>query len=74
MLKDNISQTVRKIPADMLLSAVMNVMHRKQYVVHKNSTHIEPDLNVLNKRQFYFSIDSEFFKTLFSITQHNIFP
>ncbi len=49
MLKDNISRTVREIPADMLLSAVVNTLHRMQYVVLKTGGHIEPDLNVLNK-------------------------
>ncbi len=50
MLKDNISQTVRKIPADMLLSAVVNAVHRMQYVIHQNDGHIELDMNVhLNK-------------------------
>lgn len=48
-LKDNISRTVRQIPADMLLSAVANAVHRMQYMVHKNGGHIEPDLNVFNK-------------------------
>ncbi len=50
MLKDNISRTVREIPADMLLAAVVSTVHRKQYVVHKNDGYIEPDLNMLNKR------------------------
>ncbi len=49
MLKDKISRTVREILVDRLLSAVVNAVHRMQYVVHKNSSHIEPDLNVLNK-------------------------
>ncbi|KFM71512.1 hypothetical protein X975_09484, partial [Stegodyphus mimosarum] len=38
-LKDNISRTVREIPADMLLSAVVNTVHRMQYVVHNNGSH-----------------------------------
>lgn len=44
-LKDNISRTVREIPADMLLSAVVHTVHRMQYVVHNNGSHIEPHLN-----------------------------
>ncbi|KFM67194.1 hypothetical protein X975_24756, partial [Stegodyphus mimosarum] len=44
-LKDNISRTVRKIPADMLLSAVVHTVNRMQYVVHNNGSHIEPHLN-----------------------------
>ncbi|KFM73374.1 hypothetical protein X975_20478, partial [Stegodyphus mimosarum] len=45
MLKDNMSRTVREIPADMLLSAVVHTVHRMQYVVHNNRSHIEPHLN-----------------------------
>ncbi|KFM73750.1 hypothetical protein X975_08779, partial [Stegodyphus mimosarum] len=43
--KDNISRTVREIPADILLSTVVHTMHRMQYVVHKNGSHIEPHSN-----------------------------
>ncbi|KAF8781710.1 Gamma-glutamylcyclotransferase like protein [Argiope bruennichi] len=49
-LKDNISRTVLEIPADILLSAVVNTVHRMQYVVHKYGNHIGHDLNVQNKR------------------------
>ncbi|KFM83383.1 hypothetical protein X975_26734, partial [Stegodyphus mimosarum] len=44
-LKDNISRTVREIPADMLLSAVVHTVHKMQYVVHNNGSHIELHLN-----------------------------
>ncbi|KFM72033.1 hypothetical protein X975_15411, partial [Stegodyphus mimosarum] len=45
MLKDNISRTVREIPADMLFSAVVHIVHRMQYVVYNNGSRIEPHLN-----------------------------
>ena len=49
MLKDNTSWTVREIPADMLISAVVNGVRRIQYVDHKDGCLIESEMNVLNK-------------------------
>lgn len=49
-VKDNGSEDVRNIPADMLLSTLFNAMHRMQYVIQKNGSHIEPEFNVVSKR------------------------
>ena len=40
-LKDNITRIIREIPAEMLLSAIINTVHRMQYVFYKNGGHIE---------------------------------
>lgn len=55
-----------EIPADMLLS----IVQKMQYVFHNNGSHNEPELIfVLNKRLYYFSINSTFLKNLFSVKQ-----
>ena len=41
ILKDNISQTVRNIPRDMLRTAVENVVQRMNGVISENGGHIE---------------------------------
>ena len=41
ILKDNISQTVRNIPRDILRAAVENVVQRMHGVISENGGHIE---------------------------------
>ncbi|GBN27604.1 hypothetical protein AVEN_42570-1 [Araneus ventricosus] len=40
-LKDNVLRTVLSIPGGMLLSAVENVVYRKQYVVQEKGGYVE---------------------------------
>lgn len=42
-------RAARDISADVLLSAVLKVVRRIQYVIHKNCHYIETELNVLSK-------------------------
>lgn len=63
-LKDDVSRAVRTVfPVDMLLSTVLNAVHRIQYQVHRNDDgRIKHELNVQNKRYFHSSIVSAFLK------------